>query len=51
MPARLGARIERGSTRRKPNIGRKDDPVLTILRRVLRDSRAVAKHQGIPDAD
>ena len=32
---------------RKLSFGRKDDPVLTILRRVLRDSRAVAKRQGI----
>lgn len=31
----------------KLNFGRKDDPVLQILRRVLRDARAVAKMQGI----
>jgi hypothetical protein len=32
---------------RKLSFGRKDDPVLTILRRVVRESRAVAKRQGI----
>jgi len=31
----------------KLNFGKKDDPVLPILRRVLRDARVVAKRQGI----
>ena len=31
----------------KLNFDRKDDPVLPILRRVLRDARVVAKRQGI----
>jgi hypothetical protein len=29
------------------NFGRRDDPVLPILRRVLRDARAVAREAGI----
>lgn len=32
---------------RELSFGRKDDPVLTILRRVVRESRAVEKRQGI----
>jgi hypothetical protein len=31
----------------KLNFGRRDDPVLAILRRVLRDARLVAKNQGM----
>jgi len=31
----------------KLNFGKRDDPVLPILRRVLRDARAVAKKEGI----
>jgi hypothetical protein len=29
------------------SFGRRDDPVLVILRRVLRDARAVAKREGL----
>jgi hypothetical protein len=29
------------------NFGKRDDPVLPILRRVLRDARAVAKREGL----
>jgi hypothetical protein len=31
----------------KLNFGKRDDPVLVILRRVLRDARAVAKREGV----
>jgi hypothetical protein len=31
----------------KLNFGKRDDPVLPKLRRVLRDARVVAKQQGI----
>jgi hypothetical protein len=31
----------------KLSFGKKDDPLLPILRRVLREARAVAKRQGI----
>jgi hypothetical protein len=40
------ALIVAGKQIRKLNFGRKDDPVLTMLRRVLRDSRTVAKRQA-----
>ena len=36
-----------GKEIRKLNFGRADSPVLAILRRVLRDSRAVAQKEGI----
>lgn len=32
----------------KLNFGRKEDPVLTVLRRVLRDARAVAVRKELP---
>ena len=32
---------------RKPNFGRADSPVLAVRRRVLRESRAVARKEGI----
>ena len=32
---------------RKLNFGRADSPVLALLRRVLRDARAVARKEGI----
>jgi hypothetical protein len=31
----------------KLNFGKRDDPVLPVLRRVLRDARLAAKRQGI----
>jgi hypothetical protein len=31
----------------KLNFGKRDDPVLPILRRVLREARAVARKEGI----
>ncbi|MGA2770307.1 MAG: hypothetical protein ABSG26_05785 [Bryobacteraceae bacterium] len=31
----------------KLNFGKRDDPVLVILRRVLREARAVAKQEGL----
>ena len=36
-----------GKEIRKLNLGRADTPVLAILRRVLRESRAVARKEGI----
>jgi hypothetical protein len=36
-----------GKEIRKLNFGRVDSPVLVILRRVLRESRAVARKEGI----
>ena len=36
-----------GKEIRKLNFGRADSPVLAILRRVLRESRAVARKEGI----
>ena len=36
-----------GKEIRKLNFGRADSPVLAILRRVLRESRAVARKKGI----
>ena len=36
-----------GKEIRKLNFGRADSPVLVILRRVLRESRAVARKEGI----
>jgi hypothetical protein len=36
-----------GKEIRKLNFGRADNPVLAILRRVLRESRAVARKEGI----
>jgi len=31
----------------KLNFGKRDDPVLVILRRVLREARAIAKREGL----
>jgi hypothetical protein len=39
--------ISAGKEIRKLNFGRADSPVLAILRRVLRESRAVARKKGI----
>jgi hypothetical protein len=36
-----------GKEIRKLNFGRADSPVLGVLRRVLRESRAVARKEGI----
>jgi hypothetical protein len=36
-----------GKEIRKLNFGRADSPVLGLLRRVLRDARAVARKEGI----
>jgi hypothetical protein len=36
-----------GKEIRKLNFGRADSPVLGVLRRVLRESRAVAQEEGI----
>ena len=36
-----------GKEIRKLNFGRADSPVLAVLRRVLRESRAVARKEGI----
>jgi hypothetical protein len=36
-----------GKEIRKPNFGKAHSPVLGTLRRVLRDSRAVAQREGI----
>jgi hypothetical protein len=36
-----------GKEIRKLNFGRSNSPVLAILRRVLRESRAVARKEGI----
>ena len=45
-PAGFGIPLLAGKRIVKLNFGKRDDPVLTILRRVLRDARAVAKQQG-----
>jgi hypothetical protein len=44
------ALILAGKRIRKLSFGRRDDPVLPILRRVLREARAVAKKEGITDS-
>jgi hypothetical protein len=36
-----------GKETRKPDFGRADSPVLGVLRRILRDSRVVARKEGI----
>ena len=36
-----------GKQIRKLNFGKRDDPVLGILRRVLRDARSVARQEGL----
>jgi hypothetical protein len=36
-----------GKEIRKLNFGRRDSPVLAVLRRVLRESRAVARKEGV----
>jgi hypothetical protein len=41
------ALILAGKRIRKLNFGRHDDPVLPILRRVLREARAMARKEGI----
>jgi hypothetical protein len=44
---RRAAVILAGKEIRKLNFGRVDNPVLVILRRVLRESRTVARKEGI----
>jgi hypothetical protein len=47
MPNSVRLLILAGKEIRKLNFGRADSPVLAILRRVLRDSRGVARQQGL----
>ena len=47
MKLRRAALMLAGRRIVKPNFGKREDPALPILRRVLRDARAVSRQQGI----